>query len=411
VSGVLWLITPLDPRNMPTSPAGRRHRITWLIAGWLSSLAWCCTSHACQQTSSGPLDRGVSFLLSRQSADGLWHSDTYGNLKGGAAMTAFVLDSLPADGLQHKQRLQRAVDGLAPMIHQQGYVTNADGPDYSNYGSALLLSACRRHKLALSDDLQRRLVEYLVRSQLDEQEGYSPENTDYGGWDLSGWMTGPRPTTGTNISVSASVIEALSETTGGPRGESPDMAEADRLRNQTLARAALWLTRLQNNPGDGGFFFHPRRDHDGNKAGWRDQPARRQPRSYGSATCDGLRILLALGKTRQDPPVQAALGWLRQHRDLQTVPGFADESGTDSWGLGLRYYYYQSLSRCLRLLPADEASRRARTLTEILASEQREDGSWSNPVARMREDDPLIATGFAIVALRNCQEYLTDDGR
>jgi hypothetical protein len=38
-------------------------------------------------------------------------------------------------------------------------------------------------------------------------------------------------------------------------------------------------------------------------------------------------------------------------------------------------------------------------LSAQLISRQRSDGSWSNPEPLVKEDDPLIATGFAMRAL------------
>lgn len=332
--------------------------------------------------------------MSQQNDDGLWRSEWYGNLKQGAAMTAFILYALPPDCMDDKSRLQDAVDALVPEIRKNGYVANADGPDYSNYGSAMLLTGSARHGLFLPDEIVDQLVQFLVTSQLDEEEGYTSAKVDFGGWDLSGWMTGNRPTTGTNISVSTSVVEALASFP-----DKPGVAEA-------LSRANTWVARVQNRKADGGFHFHPKQDHDGNKAGWSDGNDRTQTRSYGSTTADGVRILHALGLSLDDPPLATALKWLDEHKELATVPGFDHESGESSWAYGLRYYYYQSLSQCLALLEKEDARRVAETISKTLAAEQNDDGSWTNPNARMREDDPLIATGFAVIALQKCEEFL-----
>ncbi len=37
---------------------------------------------------------------------------------------------------------------------------------------------------------------------------------------------------------------------------------------------------------------------------------------------------------------------------------------------------------------------------------QRPDGSWSNPVVTMREDEPLVASSMALVALSSLRERL-----
>jgi hypothetical protein len=38
-------------------------------------------------------------------------------------------------------------------------------------------------------------------------------------------------------------------------------------------------------------------------------------------------------------------------------------------------------------------------LAECLLAEQGADGSWVNPVGQVKEDDPLIATSLAVIAL------------
>jgi hypothetical protein len=62
----------------------------------------------------------------------------------------------------------------------------------------------------------------------------------------------------------------------------------------------------------------------------------------------------------------------------------------------MRYYYAAASAQAFRLLgvPRDHDQDR------LLRAERRGDGSWANPEPRVKEDDPLIATGFALSALR-----------
>ncbi len=367
--------------------------------------------HGCNQSpppSSTALQRGIQYLVSQQADDHLWHSPNYGNLKDGAAITALVLDALGDGTGTEKGNLQNALDALLPMIQETGYVTNADGPDYTNYASAMLVAAICQLNLKAPDDLTAKLGSYLAEAQLDEAEGFQTSDVDFGGWDLTGWMTGQRPTTGSNISVSTEALEALvllrSQQVDQGKQPVPQAVSGE----TAIQQSASWLARMQN--PDGGFFFHPQRKHIGNKAGWVKQQERTDPESYGTATADGLRMLTALGRTPNDDSVKQAVSWLVQHKDLSRVPGFDPAGDTASWGLGLRYYYYQSLSQSLALLPEKDGRQVAEQIIKILQSEQNANGSWSNPNARMREDDPYIATSFAIIALRNCESYLKSLG-
>jgi hypothetical protein len=372
------------------------------------ALAFQCSHYLSAQSvnddreleATASLEKGIAFLLRQQADDGIWHSAHYGNLREGAGVTALVLASL-AENQSHLpegaiERMQRAVEVLSVSIDEHGYVANASGPDYADYASALVLEADRIAGLGLSPERRRKLVDYLVRAQLDEADGFQPDSLDYGGWDLTGWMTGHRPTTGTNISVSTFVIAALSH-----HREIGDV-------NEALTRAGRWLEGCRN--GDGGFHFHPRIDHDGNKAGWSDE-TRMAALSYGTCTADGLRALVSLGVPADDSRVTGATAWLSRETDIAGVPGFRDDADGETWKAGLRFYYLAALARVLPFLEPDASAARRRSIMESLVESQAVDGSWSNPGARMREDDPLIATSFAIVALQQTLSQGKPDNR
>lgn len=333
----------------------------------------------------------VDYLMSQQGEDGGWHAPAYGNLRPGAAITSFVLYSLsyaPAELTEpYRDDLIRGREFLVPGIERNGYVSNPDGsPDYSNYATAMLLVADERLGLGLSDTYRNRMIDYLVAAQLGEAQEYGPENADYGGWDLSGWMIGPRKTTGTNISVTAVVVQALQESAG--RREDV---------RQSLKRAEAWLKNCQNLAGDGGFHFHPQRDHHGNKAMWQNDE-RSQAHSYGTATADGLRILRLLDIPAGDTRHDAAKTWFTDHDQADIVPGFGHLEPSTGWEEGLWFYFMYSRSMIADDALFEETNSQA---IKRLVEKQRADGSWENANARMREDDPLIATPFALIALCN----------
>ena len=49
----------------------------------------------------------------------------------------------------------------------------------------------------------------------------------------------------------------------------------------------------------------------------------------------------------------------------------------------------------------------AEALAHELIRRQRDDGSWTNRFTASKEDDPLVATSFAVGALANCRAFLT----
>jgi hypothetical protein len=346
-------------------------------------------------SSSRRIEAAVRWMISQRSSDGLWHSDHYGNLKGGATITAFCLYALShvdAEWTQpHREALQASCDALLPVIRQKGFVANPDSIEYPVYASAALLVAVHRLQLQMPDEVRGQLVDYLLAAQVDQGEGYELSDPDFGGWDMEGMAQVRRKSTGTNISVGAFAAEAL--------------ALEPKARVETaLANYRIWLSRAQNVPGDGGFFFHADRAHDGNKAGWEDgredssgHAAQQQPRSYGTATADGIRGLLACQSDPHLDELIAAVDWFEPRLGGNRVPGFED-SPDPSWSEALVYYYWFSLSKSLECFATKTQDQICAHIVERLVESQQPQGYWQNPNARMREDDPLIATGLALVA-------------
>jgi len=377
--------------------------------------------------------KGVEYLFNQQSADGIWHSPNYGNLKGGAGISALVLYAIshtsPAYWKLQKSELQKCITELEKNVSKHGYIANVDGPDYSNYGSAMFLFAVDNLGIEIKEKTRATLVEYLIRAQLDEDEGFKKTADNYGGWDLTGWMTGKRPTTGSNISVSASVLETLRQQRERIRDISeekikPEQTELARKIDACLGKAKLWVQRCRAD--DGGFFFHPEQKHHGNKAGWSDKE-NQKAKPYGSATADGFRCLIAL----DDPSVPAkdseekrklnkliweTAEWLEQKHQTQpkVVPGFDDAEKESSWAHGLKFYFWMSTGKSVSHFPWAKykaASQRQATYTKLIEQLQKDDGHWENPNARMREDDPIIATSFAIIALSFEHQELSSDNQ
>jgi hypothetical protein len=337
-----------------------------------------------------PLEKGLAYLMAAQADDGGWHSETYGSMRDGAALTALVLyalSHLPEELRRpYDERLKRAYKFLQRGIAKRGRVAAPDGTlDQPLYGSAMTLTAVKRTRFDAPASDVAALTRYLVAAQLTQQRRFAANDPHLGGWDLLGDPEILGRTSDSNVSVTCFVLEALHD--------SPDPAA-----KKSIELARPWIARCQNLPGDGGFMFTPDVKSSNNKAEWTDQ-AHRQPRSYGTATCDGLRCLSYAGFKQDDPRVTAAVRWIVDHQDVDAVPGFQDLPPENDWQNGLRFYYYATLAKSLDYLPADAAKQRRQSLQAQLQSLQRNDGRWQNDSARMREDDPLIATPLAVLVL------------
>ena len=255
-------------------------------------------------------------------------------------------------------------------------------PDYPNYATALAVSALCRAGSAGWEEQVRPMVEYLRAQQFTEQNGWDRQDPVYGAWGMGGERH-TKPATGhVDLSMTRHVLDAL-RAAGVPDSD------------PVFERAGLFLERCQNFEAqrrgdiDGGFFFSTT-EFDTNKAGHDGTHFR----SYGTTTADGVLALLATGRPASDPRIIAAAEWLKSHHRDMEVPGFVGPA-YQRWPRGLAFYYSAASSQAFRALHVDAGPR----VADSLRRTQRADGSWANPENLVKEDDPLIASAFAVRAL------------
>ena len=320
---------------------------------------------ACARERESALSRGVRYLWERQARDGGWHSGKYGLLRSGQSLTPFVLDALPRAAHDSKN-VARALAFIKRNTNAEGAVGLMDPmiPDYPNYSTALAVTTLLR---AGERDSIKPMVAYLRGQQFTEQNGWPREHRVYGAWGMGGERRTPPDIGHVDLSMTRHVLQALAGA-GVPRTD------------PAFSKASVYLGRLQN--ADGGFIFSTV-EPDTNKAGQEGDGFR----SYGTTTADGILSLLAMGIPVTDERVQRARRWLLAHHRKSGASGFQGEAYR-RWTSGLRYYYAGASSEAFRLL----RDRVDYDLPDL----QQADGSWSNPENLVKEDDPLIATGFAV---------------
>jgi len=344
------------------------------------------TQLGCVSTRS-PLARAADYLWNQQASDGGWHSHTYGLLRSGQSLTPFVLDALlqvpPEVYPLPVAKLDLALGFIRKNTRPDGALGLADPvgiPDYPNYSTSLAVSAlCRARRPGWDQQVQPMLA-YLRTQQFTEQNGWKPSDPPYGAWGMGGDPRTPPDTGHVDLSMTRYVLEAL-RAAGVPATD------------PVFARARIFVERCQNfdpaHAADGGFFFTTT-EFDTNKAGHDGKNFR----SYGTTTADGILALLAAGLPPDDPHVTAAEHWLSAHHRDMDVPGFVGPA-YQRWPRGLAFYYSGASTQAFQALHVQAGSAVADALTRT----QRRDGSWANPENLVKEDDPLIATPFAVRAL------------
>jgi hypothetical protein len=354
------------------------------------------------------LAAAVRLLLAGQSSDGSWRSDVYGAFKDGGSLTPLVLRTLLAvpAGKDVRASIGRGLAYLADLAGVGNIEPGPFGLSYPVYTAALAVEVLSHAAGATHTAARDAWLSYLCRRQLTEALGWRPADREHGGWGYAAGL--PRkpapeepapPYTESNLSATLFAVEAL-RAAGCPADD------------PALARALVFVGRCQNHADepdpafdDGGFFFiydDPVR----NKAGvaGTDRAGRTRYASYGSATADGLRALVACGLPPGHGRVTAARRWLERHFATDRHPG-AFAAGRRAIRDSVYYYFCNSLARALQACGAAEVATPAGPVgwAEALAGEllrrQRPDGSWVNDAVEVREDDPLVATALAAGAL------------
>jgi squalene-hopene/tetraprenyl-beta-curcumene cyclase len=368
-----------------------------------------------QAARTAALPRGVAFLLKQQSPDGAWRSDVYGTFKDGTALTPLVVCALQEAGTSSPE-VRKGSEYLAKLIKPDGSIDVEGGLDYPVYTASLAVVALSHPDNKEHLRARDAWLKYLLDRQLTEKLGWKMEDKEFGGWGYCRAIpTKPEPgkfappLIESNLSATVFALEALKA--------------AGVTDPQVYLRADFFLRRCQNE--DGGFHFiydDPVR----NKAGAVEQPPAKPEHfhSYGSTTADGVRAAAITEVVRRREEDEAAakaakpfiiargnatpqmkgVEWLRKNFRADAHPGVyvaQHERNRDA----VYYYYAASVSKALRQLGVTEAGGKdwAAELTAELAKRQKDDGSWANPVELVRENDPIVATANAVIALANCK--------
>jgi squalene-hopene/tetraprenyl-beta-curcumene cyclase len=299
------------------------------------------------------------------------------------------------------ERVAAAIDAaltyLASFQRPDGSIHDGQVANYVTSAAVMALARARRPGDAA---VVARAREYLRTLQADESEGYSPGDLFYGG---VGYGSSERP----DLSNTQMALEALA-------------ASGVETGDETFRKALAFLQRCQNRsessdltlvrdgvsyvPGnDGGGTYAPA----DSKAGFVAlSDGRKVARSYGSMTYALLKGFLLAGLPREDPRVEAAWRWLREHWTLDVNPGFEAQSDPTAAYQGL-FYYYLTMAKALDLYGAEQVRDAAgdahawrQELCGRLVALQRQDGSWQNAnTPRWFEGNPVLATSYALLTL------------
>jgi len=332
------------------------------------------------QQARAAIGRGTAWLAAGQKANGAWSDEQF------PALTGLPLWALVASG---DPALAGAGDKAVDFILSK---TQADGGLYQpipgrkggglgNYNTSVCvvaLHATGRKDLVRPIQLARS---YIAASQL-EMDGIHQGGF---GYDKA---TGRAYSDLLNTTFSADAMRRTQDVEESrPAGEKRADIDWD--------GALRYAEKLQQKSGEdaGGFIYNPEDPKAGATTNAQGQV---MLRAYGSITYSGLLTLLHARLEKQDPRVRSAFDYASRHWTLEENPGMGQQ--------GL-YFYYTIIARTLATAqvdvlagPAGDIRWREELVRRLLAL-QKPDGSWANENNRFWENDPVLATSYALLAL------------
>ncbi|NQT53109.1 hypothetical protein HQ576_13710 [bacterium] len=333
------------------------------------------------QQCDAALRNAAAWLLKQPAEDGSFGKHAPVGVTG-LVLTA-LLSSPDRAAMLKDPVVTKAAAYIVSMQQPDGSINEPGKKGLANYQTSAALAALVRIGDPAYQDAIQKAKTYLADTQRSD-------GLNAGGW---GYNTTKRA----DLSNTQMTLDALKA------------AGLDE-NSEAFKNCLTFLQRCQNNSevndqpysgNDGGAMYYP----GVSKAGKVTLPnGKVVHQSYGSMTYALLRCYLIVGLKPTDPRVVAAQKWLAEHYTLNENPGMKKQ--------GL-YYYYMTMAEALALLgspvlegPEGETHRWAADLADALLARQAKDGTWVNPEMRWMENDPLLATSYAMLALRRCRDLL-----
>ena len=343
-------------------------------------------------------EQASDFLWAQQGEDGGWHSKTHGLLKGGQALTPFILYVLlqadPGAEKTRKGDVERAFSFLRSHTNEAGILGRSDPlvMEYPNYATSYAIRLFAEYGDHEDKELAHAMYSYLIDQQFDTSRAIDTSHVAFGGWGF-GEVGLPKGQVGyVDISHTRRVIQSLVQANN-------HLAPSGSL-DRTTQQALHFLHRLQKrgrSSYDGGFYYSPV-VHLANK-GTVEKPTSDDPvfGSYATATCDGLLALLAAGASVQSEAIKDAWRWLSDHPVLDYPEGIPLENPAQ-WHRVMYFYHLSVRAEVYHHMGWPAGSKEA--ILSLLSTRMLQNGSFMNPEgAPNKENDPLLATSLALIAL------------
>ena len=329
------------------------------------------------------IGKGLGFLMSRQAGDGSFSDPQM------PALSALPLWAMTCgkNGEAKSECAKKAAKFVLSTQRKDGgfYVPKPGrgGSGLGNYNTSVCVSALYESKLApVQSILDART--YIASSQL------TGDDTMAGGF---GYDRLSRRRYA-DLSNTSYAIDAMRRTEGAEDFRPKGQKRAD----LNWEKAIEFVSNLQEKQGEraGGAAYNERTPQGGVST---NSSGRVSLRAYGSMSYAAVLSMCHAKLSKSDHRVKSALEYCSKYWTVEENPGMGNQ--------GL-FYYYDILARALSAAGVDTIDCNGKKidwkkeLSAKIISLQKKDGSWANDNNRFWENDPVLATSFAILALALC---------
>jgi hypothetical protein len=330
-------------------------------------------------------DKAVAYLRKSQSPDG-----SYSARRTGPGVTALVAAGLLRNGHGPEDPVvAKTMAYLEKSVKPDGGIYDRGLANYTT--SVAVMTFKEANTNGKYDTILKNATNFLKGLQYADVK-VDPNDPKYGGL---GYGAGGRP----DMSNTQYFLDALQA--AGVGKDDP-----------AVQRALKFVSRCQNLPGETNDQPFAKKTTEDDRGGLTYVPLDVEDnqhktsagglRSLGAMTYAGLKSFLYAGVGKDDPRVQGAMNWIRNHYTLTENPGMGQA--------GL-FYYFHTFGKAMQALgsntfeDAKGVKHDWRTeLFETLKKRQRDDGSFVNAGDRnFGEADPNLATAFALMTLSYCK--------
>ena len=330
------------------------------------------------------VEKAVKFLGSKQSPEGNFANPRLGE----PGLTALSVAALIRSGVAADDPVvAKGLGYLEKNIQKDGGVYMRG---LANYTTCLAIVAFKESN---GSGKYTKIIADAGKFVQGLQDNSDPKDVKHGG---VGYDGKGRP----DLSNTQFMVEAL--LAAGVSKDDPSIKKALSFvtRSQNLSGPEFndqKFAALATEADKGGFVYNPT---DANNEKSEKRTAAGGLRSEGGMTYAGLKSFLYAGVSKDDPRVKAAIGWIKKNYTLSENPGMGQA--------GL-YYYYHTFAKAMDALGEDnfEDAKGVKhdwrqELFDTLKKAQKDDGSWANANAAFMENQPELATAFAVLAISYC---------